>query len=1271
MREVSETDGMLEGTEVAPAEIAKPYGEDGEEWEDGEEDELLDLCPRNLASVFSSTPILPKKRKLHSVQEVAKSFAASSRFGPLLTEKDEVVLEKMQVACRIRPALTSTKSSTESVDAIECLHAISSSTIVIAAPEGSLGYKNGERGSSYSFSRVFAPQTEQEEFFQDTAAPLVRSVLKREKHKAVIMTYGITSAGKTYTMEGTSSEPGVIVRSLRMLYEGLEMEGVPMDVRVSLYEVYNEQIFDLLAIQNDVGKLNAKEHARPVLRLKDIGGKVTVAGLTKVVVRCASEAEEAYRRGTTNRRQASTALNNHSSRSHCIFTVDLTPIAATDVASTSEARVEEPDSRGACLSFVDLAGSERAGRTGNTGARMKESAAINSSLTILGRCLKALRWNQQHKESEPRLLPYRESKVTHIFRDVLHGWGKILLVVNVSPVSCDYDETVNVLKYAAIASTINTVAKLNTIPVDSIPVLPTALPATARKAKLQRCVSTASVAARAEDMWLEERATLQAEMKVMQERVFQAETKCMELETEIREEVSQEMSELLRKMEMNYKNRIANEVAACEDKYERKLMIISRDEELPGDAQAPDKRVVELLRDRVPRSGGGASTRIEAGPATCGGSLAGTTPSTGNTLIAVNYYSSEPSSSGYDAAMQGERQITPTELAMGSDSMTGDTGRLEEGRGGIEACERCTELEAMMETEMIQSGEAQAQLAQAELREMQLSAELQANAEQLQVEMEAVGALEELVQRLEDERDSARSTANTCQEMMVKMEGELAELAELHRSLEAHQQAAEAAERTKEALLRDLAEERGKVAELREAWDVVERERASAVVLLEETQAAVAVLQTERDNAKELAESAQSELAVILVARQVQTPPSQWRTNPDAGLSPTRVRSSMLRGMSEVLGSAAYAKHSAAEFASERTKYTEASLEQERDVAAGLIEEGDAPLLATSPENDLVGGLAIASRAAGTHDCADAIRDGMEEDFVVIGMSPPGDTEAAAAERDDPEISSPADFNTISADAAEANPSRGTSRRAPVDKEVGRLEVNLCVAEEASTDASRGIAEVGPGPSTNRQTRRAGRPTRMKRSLSPTPSAGAVQAAKNEAHGAALLGAKTRRKQRKRTVDSSTSSGEATRDPEPEATKPIEAQAAPVEQQSQGKPAASKAHGLVAARVRMLQEAAEAASAPSPAPLWRGNRKKGANVEPAEKDKGSDEGKENSPINSPIAGAKRATRGGRKAFGLVKEDKVQLEVQKVGNQAESGNCVARRTRAATRMRCYE
>jgi hypothetical protein len=64
------------------------------------------------------------------------------------------------------------------------------------------------------------------------------------------------------------------------------------------------------------------------------------------------------------------------------------------------------------LSFVDLAGSERAARTGNVGARLKESVAINSSLMTLGRCLEVLRWNQQHRQQEPRLVPYRESKAS-------------------------------------------------------------------------------------------------------------------------------------------------------------------------------------------------------------------------------------------------------------------------------------------------------------------------------------------------------------------------------------------------------------------------------------------------------------------------------------------------------------------------------------------------------------------------------------------------------------------------------------------------------------------------------------------------------------------------------------------------------------------------------------------------------------------------------------------------------------------------------------------
>jgi hypothetical protein len=37
--------------------------------------------------------------------------------------------------------------------------------------------------------------------------------------------------------------------------------------------------------------------------------------------------------------------------------------------------------------------------------------AINASLMTLGRCLEALRWNQQHPAAEQRLVPYREARV--------------------------------------------------------------------------------------------------------------------------------------------------------------------------------------------------------------------------------------------------------------------------------------------------------------------------------------------------------------------------------------------------------------------------------------------------------------------------------------------------------------------------------------------------------------------------------------------------------------------------------------------------------------------------------------------------------------------------------------------------------------------------------------------------------------------------------------------------------------------------------------------
>lgn len=88
-------------------------------------------------------------------------------------------------------------------------------------------------------------------------------------------------------------------------------------------------------------------------------------------------------------------------------------------------------------------------------AARRESACINSSLSTLGRCLQALRANSTAASSaHVRPVPYRECKLTHLFKDILHGEGALALLVCVSPLAADYEETHHVLKYAALASKI-------------------------------------------------------------------------------------------------------------------------------------------------------------------------------------------------------------------------------------------------------------------------------------------------------------------------------------------------------------------------------------------------------------------------------------------------------------------------------------------------------------------------------------------------------------------------------------------------------------------------------------------------------------------------------------------------------------------------------------------------------------------------------------------------------------------------------------------------
>ncbi|XP_037081552.1 kinesin-like protein KIF20A [Pollicipes pollicipes] len=217
-------------------------------------------------------------------------------------------------------------------------------------------------------------------------------------------------------------------------------------VWVSFVEIYNEYVYDLLE------KIPSSQKRRTVLHLGlDKKGNTFVKGLRHVQVRTADEACQVLRAGRQNLHFASNRLNHNSSRSHCVFTVKLIRMLDTD--NPSVARIS-------MLSVCDLAGSERVEKTLALGQRMKEAGNINTSLMVLGRCMKAMRQNQTKTAAAaaggPALVPYRDSKLTRLFQSYFCGQAaRVTMIVNVSPSPVVFDETIQVLKFSALAKQVS------------------------------------------------------------------------------------------------------------------------------------------------------------------------------------------------------------------------------------------------------------------------------------------------------------------------------------------------------------------------------------------------------------------------------------------------------------------------------------------------------------------------------------------------------------------------------------------------------------------------------------------------------------------------------------------------------------------------------------------------------------------------------------------------------------------------------------------------
>ncbi|KAF2801879.1 kinesin family protein-like protein [Mytilinidion resinicola] len=307
--------------------------------------------------------------------------------------------------------------------------------------------------SYWSFNRSDPHFANQEDLFTDLGKPLLDNAFLGFNN--CIFAYGQTGSGKSYSMMGYGEEAGVIPKICRNMFERIEEmqkdKNLTCTVEVSYLEIYNERVRDLLN-PSTKGNLKVREHPSTGPYVED---------LAKLLVRSFPEIENLMDEGNKARTVAATNMNETSSRSHAVFTLILTQ-KRHDV----ETRMDTE--KVAKISLVDLAGSERATSTGATGARLKEGAEINRSLSTLGRVIAALAdlssGKGPGKKKNQSMVPYRDSILTWLLKDSLGGNSLTAMIAAISPADINFDETLSTLRYADSAKRIKNHAVVNEDP---------------------------------------------------------------------------------------------------------------------------------------------------------------------------------------------------------------------------------------------------------------------------------------------------------------------------------------------------------------------------------------------------------------------------------------------------------------------------------------------------------------------------------------------------------------------------------------------------------------------------------------------------------------------------------------------------------------------------------------------------------------------------------------------------------------------------------------
>lgn len=389
----------------------------------------------------------------------------------------------IRVHCRVRPVLAfdHTESSTSgSGSSEEVIHAISDDTVMVNCVKAGMLVQN----KMFEFERVHGPEDSQDVVFEEVKS-LLTSLL--DGYNVCIMAYGQTGTGKTHTMMGSQlldelsgtqqeAQQGIIPKAAAELFRLIsEKPAESHTIEVSVLEVYNNEVFDLLAKDDR----NAAGQRRDVITTAS--GASQVPSLTYEPVSNASEVMQIISSVQKLRAHCPTLVHTDSSRSHLIVTLTVSSKSPNAVALARRLQSAKLDMRRSTqkewwsprcrranlttrnssdelsaspasspcstpslspcpsprnsisetpfrtkLQLVDLAGSECVGMSGVSGAALWESSCINRSLSALSDVLGALAEHRPH-------VPYRNSKLTHLLQDAIGGDAKLLVMLCISP----------------------------------------------------------------------------------------------------------------------------------------------------------------------------------------------------------------------------------------------------------------------------------------------------------------------------------------------------------------------------------------------------------------------------------------------------------------------------------------------------------------------------------------------------------------------------------------------------------------------------------------------------------------------------------------------------------------------------------------------------------------------------------------------------------------------------------------------------------------------